>query len=51
MLSIVIDLRRLGDSGAIDAEARHFVDWMKKCKPVAEDGDRKSTRLNSSHRT
>jgi uncharacterized oxidoreductase len=39
LLSIVIDLRRLGDAGAIDAEARHFVDWMKACKPVAADGE------------
>lgn len=39
MLSIVIDLARLGDAGAIDAEARHFVEWMKACKPVAADGE------------
>lgn len=39
MLSIVIDLRRLGDASAIDSEARQFVDWMKKCKPVEAGGE------------
>ncbi len=39
MLSIIIDLRRLGDAGAIDGEARHFVDWMKKCAPVDPQGE------------
>ncbi len=38
MMSIVIDLQRVGDAGAIDAEARHFVDWMKACKPVDAEG-------------
>ena len=39
MMSIVIDLRRLGDASAIDSEARQFVDWMKKCKPVEAGGE------------
>lgn len=39
MLSIVIDLHRLGDAGAIDGEVKRFVAWMKACKPADAGGE------------
>jgi len=39
MMSIVIDLARVGDAGAMDAEANAFVDWMKTCKPSSHNGE------------
>lgn len=39
MMSIIIDMNRIGDAGAMNAEAQHFVDWMKKCKPASANGE------------
>jgi uncharacterized oxidoreductase len=39
MMSIIIDLARVGDAGAMNAEAQAFVDWMKKCKPSSHNGE------------
>lgn len=38
MMSIIIDLHRLGDAGAMNAEAHQFVEWMKKCQPASPTG-------------
>lgn len=39
MMSIIIDLARVGDAGVMNAEAQAFVDWMKKCKPSSHNGE------------
>lgn len=38
MLSIIIDLARLGDAGGVNNEVQRFVDWMRRCKPASPNG-------------
>jgi hydroxycarboxylate dehydrogenase B len=39
MLSIIIDMARLGDANAMNGEVEHFVRWMKSSRPRQAGGE------------